>query len=312
MSRPKVRELALGRWPSILKIIGLSEKQLSGKPSPCPICGGKDRFRFDNLEDRGTWYCNHCQAGDGLSLVMQMKGMAFKEAAKEVEQLCGIAQQDFTNRPINDDQDHIARLTRAWKGAKAISEFDEVERYLAGRGLKLSVYPSCLRFHPEMSYFDGDEYLGKYSTMLARVVDAKGDGLTLHRTFIKDGRKAPVPCPKKLMPGKPISGGSIRLFHATDTVGIAEGIETALAAAQLFNVPVWSCISAHGIETFEPPKGIGRVLVFADNDASYTGQKAAFSAAFRLQAKSIAVEVFVPEQVGDWLDVLNHPQQVAA
>lgn len=25
---------------------------------PCPICGGKDRFRVDNKDDDGTWYCN--------------------------------------------------------------------------------------------------------------------------------------------------------------------------------------------------------------------------------------------------------------
>lgn len=36
---------------------------------PCPHCGGKDRFRMDDLEGRGTWFCNQCGAGDGLDLV---------------------------------------------------------------------------------------------------------------------------------------------------------------------------------------------------------------------------------------------------
>ena len=35
----------------------------------CPVCGGSDRFRFDDKEGRGTWFCNQCGAGDGLKLV---------------------------------------------------------------------------------------------------------------------------------------------------------------------------------------------------------------------------------------------------
>ncbi|NYY79755.1 hypothetical protein DMH17_06695 [Raoultella planticola] len=33
------------------------------------MCGGADRFRFDDKEGRGTWFCNQCGAGDGLKLV---------------------------------------------------------------------------------------------------------------------------------------------------------------------------------------------------------------------------------------------------
>jgi hypothetical protein len=33
----------------------------------CPVCGGSDRFRFDDKEGRGTWFCNQCGAGDGLA-----------------------------------------------------------------------------------------------------------------------------------------------------------------------------------------------------------------------------------------------------
>jgi hypothetical protein len=58
------------------------------------------------------------------------------------------------------------------------------------------------------------------------------------------------------MAGKPVARGAVRLFPAAEYMGIAEGIETALAAAQRFGVPVWSCISAAGIQSFEPPEGI--------------------------------------------------------
>jgi putative DNA primase/helicase len=59
------------------------------------------------------------------------------------------------------------------------------------------------------------------------------------------------------------------------------------------------------LETFVPPDGVERLVVFGDNDASYTGQKSAFAAAFRLQQIGVEVEVRIPPTVGDWLDVLN-------
>lgn len=58
---------ALGHWPRILPALGI--QVLKNRHQPCPVCGGSDRFRFDDREGRGTWYCNQCGAGDGLKLV---------------------------------------------------------------------------------------------------------------------------------------------------------------------------------------------------------------------------------------------------
>ena len=41
----------------------------NGRHCPCPVCGGKDRFRFDNKDGRGTYICNQCCSGDGLELI---------------------------------------------------------------------------------------------------------------------------------------------------------------------------------------------------------------------------------------------------
>ena len=43
-----VREVAQCRWRSILTVLGMDERALSGKHGPCPLCGGRDRFRFDD------------------------------------------------------------------------------------------------------------------------------------------------------------------------------------------------------------------------------------------------------------------------
>jgi len=302
--RPPVREVALGRWPGILSSFGLSDKQLSGKHTACPVCGGKDRFRFDNKDGRGTFFCSHCDAGDGVALVMAIKGWDFKTAAQEIEAIAG-AVQPVQVAKLPDEGQKMETLRRVWSEARPLVQGDEAMRYLAGRGLNLKSPPDNLRLHPSLAYHDGEKFIGKYPAMVARVQAADGSGATLHRTYLKDGRKAPVEYPKKLMPGKTVSGAAIRLAAVGEHVGIAEGIETALAASILFGIPVWSTINANGIDAFEPPEGVKRITIFADNDASFTGQKFAYAAAFRLVQQGFEVEVNVPAAVGDWLDQLR-------
>jgi putative DNA primase/helicase len=299
-----VREIALGRWPGILAAIGVPERALNGKHGPCPMCGGRDRFRFDDKDGRGTFYCSHCGAGDGVALVMAFRRVDFKSAAQEIESIAGVVRY-AQDKPLDGDNRKMERLRRVWSEAHPLVAGDEVMRYLAGRGLPITAPPSSLRLHQSLPYHDGERIISRYPAMLALVQAPDGSGATVHRTYLQDGSKAPVESPKKLMSGKPVQGSAIRLFSAGACLGIAEGIETALAASVIHRMPVWSVVNANGIETFVPPDGVERLVVFGDNDASYTGQKSAFAAAFRLQQMDVAVEVRIPPIVGDWLDVLN-------
>lgn len=299
-----VRDLALGRWPGILATFGLTDKQLSGKHAPCPVCGGQDRFRFDDKEGRGTFFCSRCGAGDGVALVMALKGVDFRTAAQEIEAIAGVVQVAPVAR-LPDETQKLETLRRVWSESRLLVQGDEAMRYLSGRGLDLMTSPDNLRLHPALAYHDGEKFVGKFPAMVALVRAQDGTGVTLHRTYLKDGRKAPVGCPKKLMPGRTVTGAAIRLSPAGASVGIAEGVETALAASIQFGIPVWSCVTAHGIETFAPPAGVKHITIFADNDASFTGQKAAYTAAFRLVQQGFDVEVEVPAAIGDWLDQLQ-------
>ena len=47
----------------------------TGKHTSCPACGGKDRFRFDDKQGDGTFYCNQCGAGNGFQLIMNVLNM---------------------------------------------------------------------------------------------------------------------------------------------------------------------------------------------------------------------------------------------
>lgn len=298
--RLDVRTAAQGRWRSILLSLGVDERALSGKHGPCPLCGGRDRFRFDDKDGRGTYFCSGCGAGDGVKLAMGITGQTFKDTARQIERLAGVV-QPTASKPERTDDDKRAALRRVWSESKPIQRGDEAALYLAGRGLRLYDLPEAVRVHPALRYQDG-ETVGTYAAMLATVTAPDGRAVSLHRTYLQDGRKAPVGAPKKLMQGLPLSGAAIRLTAVSEVLGIAEGVETALAASELFEAPVWSCVSAQGIESFEPPAGVKEVIVFADHDENFAGQAAAYRAAHRLKLKGFEVEVCIPQEPGDWLD----------
>ncbi|MFZ0409262.1 MAG: primase-helicase zinc-binding domain-containing protein, partial [Cyanobium sp.] len=89
---------ANGRWSEILAALaGLSDAELSDRHQPCPLCGGTDRYRFDDKDGSGSWFCNQCGgkdqrggAGSGMDLLMRRQGWSFVEAARQVEAFLGL------------------------------------------------------------------------------------------------------------------------------------------------------------------------------------------------------------------------------
>lgn len=298
-------ELATGKWRYVLPALGVQETHLKNKHGPCPICGGKDRFRFDDKDGKGTWICNQCGAGDGYAMLQKLHGWGFKDALAEVRKVVGDAPTEAKVEQL--DAHKMASIRRTWEEARQVVEGDPVWRYLRGR-IGCPEIPPVIRYHPNLAYRHPDGQLTFHPAMVAKVVDARNLGVTLHRTYLTEtGCKASVDAPKKLMSGKPIEGASIRLFEASGYVGIAEGIETALAASYLFQEPVWSVISSSGMKSFVPPAGIEAVTVYGDNDPKFGGQAAAYALAHKLSCVGVKVKVRIPTLEGwDWADELTH------
>lgn len=294
-------EMATGRWPGILANFGLDERSLSGRHGPCPVCDGRDRFRFDNKDGRGTFFCSQCGAGDGFDLLRRIKGWSFKEAVEQVEQVVGSIGTSVS-KPMVSTDDKLAQCKRVWSESKAVITGDPVSLYLARR-IGLEVIPTCLRYHLALSYRHDDGSTTRHPAMLAKVTATDGTGTALHRTYLtSDGEKADVPMVKKVLGSLP-AGAAVRLLAPNSSMGIAEGIETALSASVAFGLPVWSAISAGGLEKWTPPAGVNRVIIFGDNDLSGTGQAAAWILAKRLIAAGVAVDVKIPPNPGtDWAD----------
>jgi putative DNA primase/helicase len=284
----KISETARGRWHGILSQLGISPKTLQNRHGPCPMCGGTDRFRFDDRDGRGTWICNRCGSGDGAELVKRIKGVEFKEAARMIEGVAGKvgARQSWAPKTATRDE-----LNMLWKRAKSITPTSVVGRYLTQR-CGVIPFPGLAKVLRE----NGNEMLAIVS---GHNVDDR-NGITLHRTMIGFGDEVQW---RRLMPGRLPDNVAIRLAPFGHVLGIAEGIETALSAAALFKVPVWAAISASLLKKWLPPEGVHTVIIFGDNDRNFTGQEAAYSLA-RSISGDLDVQVKIPSIPGwDWNDV---------
>ena len=142
---------------------------------------------------------------------------------------------------------------RIWQAAKPLAAGDEVTTYLARRGLVLAEYPKVLRTHPALGYYVKDvgrpraKLVATYPAMVAAVQGADGHVVTLHRTYLAHGAKAPITECKKLLSAG-VNGAAVRLFEPGDELCIAEGIETALAVHLRTAKPVWAALSATNME----------------------------------------------------------------
>src|SRR5579863_57963 len=82
-------ERARHRWREILPRSGIDTRFLSNKHGPCPLCGGKDRFRFDDRDGTGSYICNQCGAGVGLILIRKLNGWDYPTACNEIDRILG-------------------------------------------------------------------------------------------------------------------------------------------------------------------------------------------------------------------------------
>jgi len=274
-----------------------------GRHTACPICGtgrNNHRFRFDDKGGKGTWICNQCGAGDGFKLIQEVLKVDFREACEEIAKVLGSVSKCI----VDPEPKTTPKIFRAMlKKSFHTKQGDPVHEYLKGRGL--SDLPESLWYCPQCWEY---ETKTEQQAMLAIFSLQNSEAVTIQRTFIKDGKKMDIDAPRKTMPPlKKMTGGAIRLYPCeSGTLGVCEGVETAIAVHEMHGCSVWATTSANLLEAFQPPPGIRRIEVYADNDMTLTGAKSAYVLANRLivQDKIPASVLIAETRGGDFLDDL--------
>ncbi|WP_404655795.1 DUF927 domain-containing protein [Raoultella ornithinolytica] len=282
-----VRSKANGYWPSILERLAIPTNRGEG---PCPACGGKTRYRFDNKDNRGTYFCSHCGAGTGLDLVMKVNQCGAREAAELVAEAMALPMPEpkpAREKPQTDIAGKVAALAaKASPGQSA---------YLTSKGLQCPF--------PMLS--DGALLL----------VLKNGAGATTGAQVIKpDGSK-------RLVAGT-VKKGSFCVVNSgetPETMIIAEGLATALSVQQFR--PDATIIAAIDAGNLLPVAQVMRqrypdaqIIIAADNDIKpgepNTGKSAAEKA-----AKAVSGWVALPQsgEKADWNDFhQQHGMEAAA
>lgn len=317
------------QWISLLVSYGVPADRLTGKACACPVCGGDDRFTYDNKRGRGDWVCRQCNngkamAGDGLQLITRLNRMGLYRLMRQLD---GGPAPRVPNRAVmgrapkprrKPDATFMGnRLNSMWDAAKPVSNGDLVMRYLGARvpGLRISSLPA-LRLGM-LEYRHEKKVIGSWPGILARFELPDGRLGTLHRTYLE--RSAPskakiVSCDGEILAPKlndmtlnPLQGGAVRLMEPVDgEIGVAEGLESALGAHMESGVPMWYCLNIGLLRQFVVPEGLGiRVVhVFVDFDdidpdtGKSIGVAGGLELAKRLKAEGFTVLVHRPRVRG--------------
>jgi hypothetical protein len=258
--------------------------------------------------DRSLGICFDPNAPDGF-VVKSLAGDDEKHCRQYVKSLLltlnsgkVIAPPTFT---FNEGMAAIKKIEAAnqlWSQAVEAAN-TVVETYLASRRCVTGDWDAVIRFHPYCPF--GHVRAPAMMALVQNVLTGEPQGV--HRTALSDDGKSkramPAGVAAKMMLGV-ARGGAVILGQAEPHLGIAEGIETALSAEELFGIPVWALLSASGIANFPVIPGVTRLTIFADHDEA--GLKAAAVCARRYLKAGIKGEIHTPPKSGDdWNDYLQ-------
>lgn len=282
----KLRELAQGRGRYILQQIGFPSDFTQKKHTPCPFCGGKDRYRFTDYHKNGDWICSQCrpESGDWIDLALWHLGVDFKELCTIVEEILGVKTMSYQpNRLSEQAQEWLKNkqfLDEKSREFLKLTPDDPATKYLHKRGI--TNIPPTLRYLP--AYYQDGSY---HPCLIARIDNANGERVTykaIHLTL--DGDKASVGIVKKTLPTeREFTGASVKLYPLAETLAVCEGIETALAHHQDTGIATWALDNAGNMKAFEVPPTVKHLMIIADMDKSFTGQAAAYHLANRASLK---------------------------
>ena len=249
--------------------------------------------------------------GDALDLVAAVRGqglgaaigwaLAWLSEAPSAPRPDAIRPTTLRASTASDTRSRSTALARRLWRATVPAAGSPVEVYLRARAIPRPP-PADLRFHPVCRHPSGQSL----PAMVAAVRDLERRLVAVHRTFLaNDGRSKATVEPVRAALGL-VRGGAVRLGPIGPCLVVAEGIESAIAAAVLAGSDAaWATLGTAGLQalTLPPLPLASRVLIHADGDVP--GVKAAEAAAARWRAEQRRVVIVRAPPGADANDVLG-------
>lgn len=269
----------------------------------------------------GTWCRNkgmcRCPAHDdrtpSLSVTLGRKAILFHcfAGCSNEEVIAALERQGVRSRDLFDGSGAVtvdrqeksafgSNARRLWHSAMAISG-SPAEGYLAQRGISRA--SDQLRYL-ERTPLGPREAVQLLPAMLAAVTTDMGI-IAIHRTFLDlgTGKLADFDRPKRALGS--LSCGAVRLAPPTaGRLGLAEGIESALSAMQLFGIPCWATLGNERFGLVAVPETVRELHLYIDNDRG--GELAEQRARKAYAVSGRVIRSRAPELRGlDWNDELK-------
>jgi DNA primase len=319
----------------------------------CPFHAEKTAS-FYVAPDKGFFHCFGCGAhGTAIDYVMRTRHLDFPEAVRELldlpaQQARAAPQAAPRPEPARDTSAEIAEILA---GCGPVGDTTAAWLYLRLRGL-LDRYhrtaPAALRAHPRLYCHETRQAV---PAMVAPLTNSQGVVTAVQRFFLRGSavvygddasadNRADLKARKKTL--GTMGDGAVQLAPAGPRLGLAEGVETALAAQRLFTMPVWAVcgtarfgyprhwreshpapgerariwipperppreVEAHQVDERAPsvwvPDGVDDLVVFGD--AGFAGETCARHAARWYSRHGLPAEaVFPANGYGDFNDEL--------
>jgi hypothetical protein len=277
----------------------------------CPVHGGRpDSLSIDDGD--GGKILVHCFAGcPQVAVIRALATRGLWPGCDKPE----LTEAEKEAQRRRDKRRQAERLRRAqfdtklwqqiWGEARPAADSPEIACWLGkARGIDVAALDldriEALRWHPQCPL-----RRERAPAMVTLMTDpVTGEPCGIHRTFLlPDGSgKADLPS-QRMMLGM---AGVIRLSRDEDIergLGIAEGIETALAVMANFRWgPIWACGSLDMLASFPVLNGIEYLTVFADGKPHEIA--GAYKCAQRWVNAGREAEVKMTGGAGDFNDVL--------
>lgn len=288
----------------------------------CPFHSEKTPS-FYVIPDKGFFTCFGCGAhGTAIDYVMRKRGLSFADAVHEINGTASRCPPKAAPVPVRmanrsppnpDNRSYVEALLRT---CQPVESGTAAHLYLYLRGLispfnraPTEAALAALRAHPALYC---SEIGANLPALVAPVTTSQGI-TAAQRIYVlnrvefvggagpKDSR-APLETRKKTI--GPMLDGAVRLGAPRRALGLAEGVETAIAAAIINRgMPVWATCGAARLGHVAIPDGVEMIRIYGDNGAA--GEELAERAAYRYHDLGYRTELrFPPAKFDDWNDAL--------